>query len=113
MDGHHKLIRYKFVIHGAIDGYSRMIVFMKVSTDNRAQTVLNHFMEAVAVFGLPSRVRGDYGKENLGVKSYMEAARGEFMLGNDVCLCSLSNNTAALTSFRHESRVIHTRLICP
>jgi hypothetical protein len=30
MDGHHKLIHYGFVIHGAIDGYSRRIIWLKV-----------------------------------------------------------------------------------
>ena len=39
MDGHHKLIRWKFVIHGAIDGYSRLIVFLKCSTNNKSGTV--------------------------------------------------------------------------
>ena len=31
MDGNHKLIRWKFIIHGAVDGYSRLIVFLKCS----------------------------------------------------------------------------------
>lgn len=28
MDGNHKLIRWKFVIHGAVDGYSRLVTFL-------------------------------------------------------------------------------------
>ena len=28
-DGHHSLISWGFVIHGAIDGYSRLIVYLK------------------------------------------------------------------------------------
>ena len=32
IDGNHKLIRWNFVIHGGIDGYSRKIVFLKCST---------------------------------------------------------------------------------
>ena len=31
MDGNHKLIRWKFVIHGAVDGYSRLVTFLKCS----------------------------------------------------------------------------------
>jgi len=27
MDGNHKLIRWKYVIHGAVDGYSRLVTF--------------------------------------------------------------------------------------
>ena len=42
-DGHHKLIRWRFVTHAGNDGYSRMIVYMKCSTNNRAVTVVNNF----------------------------------------------------------------------
>lgn len=63
-DGHHKLIRWKIVTHAAIDGYSRMIVFMKCSNNNKATTVDSHFLEAIHNYGLPSRVRSDQGREN-------------------------------------------------
>lgn len=77
IDGHHKLIRYNFVIHGGIDGFSRTVVFMKLSDNNRANTVLEAFNEANRSYGIPSRVRADYGKENWDVKRFMEANRGE------------------------------------
>ncbi len=31
IDGHHSLIRWRFVIHGGIDGYSRLVVFLTLS----------------------------------------------------------------------------------
>ena len=31
LDGHHKLIRWKIVTHGGIDGYSRLITFLECS----------------------------------------------------------------------------------
>ena len=31
IDGNHKLIRWRIVVHGGIDGYSRLIVFLKAS----------------------------------------------------------------------------------
>ena len=37
-DSHHKLIRWRIVTHDAIDGYSRLIVYLHAST-NRARTV--------------------------------------------------------------------------
>lgn len=58
IDGNHKLIRWRFVIHGMIDGYSRMIIFLRCSSNNKASTVFSYFLEGVERFGLPSRVRG-------------------------------------------------------
>ena len=70
LDGNHKLIRWRFV-HGAIDGYSRTVVFLKCSTNNRAATVLASFVEAAEIHGLPYRVRTDLGGENTDVWHYM------------------------------------------
>ena len=76
IDGYHKLIRWRFVIHGSIDGYSRLITFVRIATNNRAETVLQSFVEAVEEFGLPSRVRMDLGGENTLVAAYMIEHRG-------------------------------------
>ena len=71
LDGYHKLIRWKIVIHGGIDGYSRLIMFLQASTNNRASTVLSVFQKAVEEYGLPSRVRTDRGGENVLVSQFM------------------------------------------
>lgn len=87
LDGNHKLIRWGFVIHGCIDGYSRRIMFLKASTNNKAATVHHHFVEAVSTFGLPQRVRGDQGVENVDVAWHMfmhperGPDRGSFIAG--------------------------------
>ena len=47
VDGHHKLIQWKIIIHGGIDGYSREIVYLKVADNNYSSTVLSAFLTAV------------------------------------------------------------------
>ena len=39
IDGHHSLIRWRLVMHGGIDGYSRMIVYLQCTTNNKAESV--------------------------------------------------------------------------
>ena len=70
IDGHHKLIRWKFVVHAGIDGFSRTIPYIACSTNNCASTVLSAFQEGVSKFGLPDRVRSDHGGENIDVWHY-------------------------------------------
>lgn len=59
IDGNHKLIWWWFVIHGCIDGYSRRIIYLQCSGNNRSQTVLDDFVDGVRRLGLPKRVRAD------------------------------------------------------
>ena len=79
LDGHHSLIRWKFVIHGCCDGKSRKLMYLKCSTNNLAETVLNLFLKAIREnHGLwPSRIRVDYGVENVLVCDEMVAHRGQ------------------------------------
>ncbi len=77
IDSYMKLVRWGFVVHGGVDGFSRLIVFMSCSTNNRASTVLEQFTFATAQYGLPSRVRADHGGENNDVERFMKAQRGE------------------------------------
>ena len=67
VDGTHKLVQWKLVVHLGIDGYSRLIVYAKCSPNNKASTVLNLFREAEERYGLPLKVRSDHGGENVGI----------------------------------------------
>ena len=71
IDGHHKLIKWRIITHGGIDGYSRLPVYLRASASNDASTVLGCFLDAVRQYGLPSRVRCDRGGENVGVSEFM------------------------------------------
>lgn len=79
------LIRWKIVFHCFIDGYSRLITGIRASNNNRAQTVVEIFEAAIAVHGVPSRVRGDHGTENVLVRQLMDllrgSERGSYILG--------------------------------
>ena len=63
-------------MHGAIDGYSRLIVFLSASSNNRADSVLQLFLMAVQQCNLSSRVRTDLGMENIEVARVMLERRG-------------------------------------
>ena len=80
IDGHHKLIRWRFVIHGGIDGFSRTIVYLHCSNNNRAVTHLSLFVSAVRSYGLP---------ENVDVWRYMVEQHGG---SSSVITCSSTHN---------------------
>ena len=76
-DTNHKLVRWSFVITGAIDGYSRLPVVLKCTDNNKSATILKCFLEAVEFYGLPSRIRTDKGLENVNsIVDYMVSRRG-------------------------------------
>ncbi|XP_014677213.1 PREDICTED: uncharacterized protein LOC106817080 [Priapulus caudatus] len=88
IDGNMKLIRWRIAVHGAVDGYSRLIVFLKASINNKATTVHQHFENAVKEYGWPSRVRVDKGGENTlvcdAMLRYHGAGRGSAIRGKSV-----------------------------
>ena len=65
------------MIHGGIDGYSRVPVFLKCSSNNRTETVQMYFEEAFQMYGVPIRVRTDKGGENFQIAQYMLSLRGD------------------------------------
>jgi hypothetical protein len=77
---------WRIVIHGAIDGFTRLIFFLKVATNNRAATVFKGFREGVDQYGLPSRVRQVVTSNlenrivNLMLIIFLELIKGERML---------------------------------
>lgn len=84
------VLRWRIVVHGAIDGFSRVPVYLHAASNNQAATVLSLFTNAVDVYGLPSRVRCDKGGENYNVGWYMinhpqrGPGRGSIIAGKEV-----------------------------
>ena len=71
VDGHHKLIRWGLVVHRGIDRYSHTVVYLRCSDDNRADTVMSAFEEAVQMHGSASKSTSDLGGENVNIWWYM------------------------------------------
>lgn len=46
----------RLIVHADIDGNSRVLTFINVDPNNRAQTVLSSFLHGVSEYGIPSRV---------------------------------------------------------
>jgi hypothetical protein len=88
VDGNHKLVRWRFVVHHGIDGFSRLVVFAHCSPNNRAETVYAQFREAVSKYGRPQRIRTDHGGENVDIWRDMISTLGEestpVLVGNSV-----------------------------
>ena len=80
IDGNHKLIRWRFVVHSGIDGYSRLVVFLKCATNNKAETMLSAFINGVESYGLPNKVRSDLGGENVQVWRYVQEEHNDGFL---------------------------------
>lgn len=84
------------MIQRAVDGFSRVVVFLQGNTNNRADTVLL-FNKAVNTFGLPTRIRCDHGTENIDVARLMLDVHG--VEGNHV-LTGLSVHNQCIERLR-------------
>ena len=70
IDGYDKLKPYGFGIHGAIDGFSRKVIWLEVGqTNNNPNVVAEYYLNAVKKFGIvPRIIRCDLGTENSTIK---------------------------------------------
>ena len=84
--------RWRFVIHGGCDGYTRIPVYLNCSNNNHADKVLSLFQAAVREYGIHSRVRSDRRGGNVSVSMYMlqHPLRGPGQ-GSMICGCSVHN----------------------
>ena len=73
ISGYDKLKPYGFPIHGAIDGYSRKIIWLEVTrTNNNPEVTAKYYLDSVRQhIGCPTLLRTDNGSEN-GVMAAMQ-----------------------------------------
>ena len=77
------------MVHGCIDCYSCFVSYLHCSTNKKSDTVLQLFQNAVVHYGLPSRVRADFGTKNVKIARYLLESparyinRGSFITGNN------------------------------
>ena len=81
IDGNHKMIRWRLVIHAGVDGFTRLIVFIRCSNNNCSSTVVDVFHEGEQLFGSPNCVRSDCGGENVEVWRHMIEANKQVITG--------------------------------
>lgn len=79
IDGHDKLKTYGFSIHGATDGYSRKVLWLKVADTNKNPKVTaKYFLQTIKKYKkLPTKVRCDKGTENVIIAKLQKALRYE------------------------------------
>ena len=66
VDGFDKLKPYGFPIHGCVDGWSRKIIWLKVTkSNNHPDIITNFFLNCVEKLGgFPVKLRTDCGKDD-------------------------------------------------
>lgn len=101
MDGYDKLKPYGFCIHGAIDGYSRRIMWLKVGrSNNNPRIVASYFLDCVKELGgVPRIIRGDQGTENVNVAAMQRFFR-----------CDAQDDFAGQKSFLYGRSVSNQRI---
>ena len=69
IDGNDKLEPFGFCIHGAIDGFSRKLIWLAVSSTNKDPSIIAHYYtnSLKTLLLVPKMIRGDRGTENVKV----------------------------------------------
>ncbi|XP_046569874.1 uncharacterized protein LOC124278183 [Haliotis rubra] len=77
LDGYDKLKPYGFAIHGCMDGYSRRILWLRVSnTNNDPGVIASYFLDYLKeIQGVPRCIKMDEGTENGVVENIQKAFR--------------------------------------
>ena len=77
---------YRFCVHGAIDGFSRRLIWLEVGpTNNNPEVITKFYLDAVKqVGGLPRKGRSDDGTENsivAAVHTFLRSSHSDEVAG--------------------------------
>ena len=64
-------------VHCGINGFLRLIPYLRCSPFNTAKVVFGSFLAGVDKYSIPSRVRLDAGVENGLIRNFMVQANGQ------------------------------------
>ena len=84
IDGYDKLKPFGFCVHGAIDGFSRRILWLEVASSNNDPIIVaQYYLDCVRQLGATARIiRGDRGTENVNVAAvqrfFRRSSQGDF-----------------------------------
>ena len=97
IDGNDKLKRFGFAIHGCIDGFSRKLIWLFVSTTNNDPLVVaNFYLKAITNLGrAPNTLRMDLGTENV----YCEELQVFFTKNSNSFLYAASTRNLRIEAF--------------
>ena len=104
MDGWDKLKPYGFCIHAGIDGFSRRLLWLEVSTTNKnPNVVVDYFLSTVQQLGgVPRLVRTDKGTENVWVSAMQKLLRmsqGDNLAGHNSFIQGKSSANQRIESY--------------
>jgi transposase len=101
LDGYDKLKPYGFSIHGAIDGYSRRIMWLELSKSNKDPCNISSFyLKCIQkIKGVPRKVVADFGTENV----YVAAAQRFFRRNHN-------DSVAGTVSFKYGKSICNQRI---
>ena len=109
LDGYDKLKPFGFCIHGCIDGYSRMIMWLQVGrTNNHPGVIAGYFLDCVEkIEGTASVIRADMGTENCRISAiqlYLRHEGRDSMAGEKSFLYGRSVSNQRIEAWRGQLR---------
>ena len=83
VDTNHELVRWRFIIIAGVDGFRRLVTFLKSCENNMSRTDLECFLSGVNKYKPPLRVHKDL--ENVSIADFIKSEREEVGMITGTC----------------------------